>query len=143
MSTAPVQWRWKRWRNNGKDASGDDTSAMRATTPAQLRQQHQRDKSDNARAMRMLTQAQLQQQHQRKEYKEDAIATTMKTCQRCKQDKGETGLHTSVFSKVLLQLKLHWACDFFPINPTICLAWPNKKIYCDLTQKLTGKKLHK
>ncbi len=47
----------------------------------------------------------------------------------------ETGVHISAFYKVLLQLKLHWACDFFLIYSTVYLASPNKKIYRIQTQK--------
>jgi hypothetical protein len=54
----------------------------------------------------------------------------------------ETGVHISAFNKVLLQLKLHWACDYFLIYSTVYLAWPNKKFYWIRSQKLTGAEHH-
>ncbi len=48
----------------------------------------------------------------------------------------ETGVHISAFNEVLLQLKLHWACEYFPIYSTDYLAWPTKKSYRDFTQKI-------
>ncbi len=48
----------------------------------------------------------------------------------------ETGVHISAFNEVLLQLKLHWAFEFFSIYSTIYLASPNKKIYRIQTQKI-------
>ena len=48
----------------------------------------------------------------------------------------ETGTHISNLNEVLLQLKLHWACDFFLIYSTIYLASPNKKFYRIQTQKI-------
>jgi hypothetical protein len=39
----------------------------------------------------------------------------------------KTGVHISAFNKVLLQLKLHRACDFFSVYSTDYLAQPNKK----------------
>ncbi len=47
----------------------------------------------------------------------------------------ETGVHVSAFNKVLLQLKLHWICDFFLIYSTVYLALPNNKFYRIQTQK--------
>ncbi len=48
----------------------------------------------------------------------------------------ETGVHISAFNKVLLQLKLHWGCDFSLIYSTVYLALPNKKFYRIQTQKI-------
>ncbi len=50
----------------------------------------------------------------------------------------ETGVHISAFNKVLLQLKLHWVCDFFLIYSTIYLASPNKKSTGYKPKKMTG-----
>ncbi len=53
----------------------------------------------------------------------------------------ETGVHISAFNEVLLQLKLHWVCDFFwLILCTDYLAWRDKKSYRDFPQNLTGTK---
>ncbi len=55
----------------------------------------------------------------------------------------ETGVYISAFYKVLLQLKLHWACDFFSTYSTNYLAWHNKRFCHDFTQKITRlKTLH-
>jgi hypothetical protein len=62
---------------------------MRATAPAKLRQQHQRNKGNNASTLREMTPTQLRQQHQHNEDKEDAIATTTKTHQRCQHGEGD------------------------------------------------------
>jgi hypothetical protein len=62
MLMAPLQQQQKRWRNDGKDVSGDDASAMRVTTPAQLWQQCQRDKGNDANTATATT---LVQQGQR------------------------------------------------------------------------------
>jgi hypothetical protein len=52
----------------------------------------------------------------------------------------KTGVHTSAFNKVLLQLKLHRGCDFFLVYSTDYLAWPNKTFYRDFPQKIDRKK---
>jgi hypothetical protein len=61
-ATAPLQRRQNCRHNNGKDASGDDASAMRATTPAQLWQQCQRNEDNNISAA-TITMLQQQQKH--------------------------------------------------------------------------------
>jgi hypothetical protein len=90
----PLQ-RWQKpQRKNGKDASIDDASVMRATTPAKLWQQHQLQKSNKDSTLRATTAVQLWQQHQRNKDKEDATATTIKTRQRCQHDKGNNASAT-------------------------------------------------